>query len=398
MEIGCLLRFSRQRTVLDRRADRIRDPIERLRFLREHTRNGLPAETPRQIWWRHLFRQQAWAVTSLMILSAGFMLSRVQSVPEIRPTILPPPLQIPSLSPVHPSGVWRVDLQDGVEIYSNGLRIDGHFEVGNIPRGAYRVFPREQPDVRHARKQTGPAGIVFHTTESVLAPFEEVQNQNLRRISVEVLNLVRTNHSYHFVIDRFGRVFRIVKETEVAYHAGHSIWADESQVYVNLNTAFLGVAFETQTQTGNAMPTATPAQIDSARVLTELLRQKYRIQAENCVTHAQVSVNPANHRIGYHTDWADKFPFVEVGLRDNYAQAPASIFAFGFEYDPAFVASTGARLLPGLLRAQEDVVNRAAAMKRTESQYRTTLQKNYREIAGDAPTAETAQETTTHEK
>ena len=65
-----------------------------------------------------------------------------------------------------------------------------------------------------------------------------------------------------------------------ANHAGNSVWADDSVIYVNLNTSFLGVAFETQTQRGQDMPSANPAQIHSARVLTEMLRAKYHISGE----------------------------------------------------------------------------------------------------------------------
>jgi hypothetical protein len=36
------------------------------------------------------------------------------------------------------------------------------------------------------------------------------------------------------------------------------------------------------------------------------------------VVHAQVSINPGNRRIGWHTDWGAGFPFREIGLPDNY--------------------------------------------------------------------------------
>jgi len=42
-------------------------------------------------------------------------------------------------------------------------------------------------------------------------------------------------------------------------------------------------------------------------MLTDMLRKRYGIPAGNCVTHAQVSVNPSNLLIGYHIDWASSF-------------------------------------------------------------------------------------------
>ena len=41
-------------------------------------------------------------------------------------------------------------------------------------------------------------------------------------------------------------------------------------------------------------------------------------------------MNPGNMLIGYHTDWAGNFPFLELGLRDNYAAPPAQHFDFWF--------------------------------------------------------------------
>ena len=56
------------------------------------------------------------------------------------------------------------------------------------------------------------------------------------------------------MIDRFGRVFRIVRESDSANHAGNSVWADQHWVYVNLNESFFGVAFEAQTQAERIEP------------------------------------------------------------------------------------------------------------------------------------------------
>jgi len=54
-------------------------------------------------------------------------------------------------------------------------------------------------------------------------------------------------------------------------------------------------------------------------MLTRMLRSRYSIAAENCVTHAQVSVNPSNMQLSYHVDWAAAFSFAALGLPDNYA-------------------------------------------------------------------------------
>ena len=89
-----------------------------------------------------------------------------------------------------------------------------------------------------------PAGIVFHISESAQAPFEASRNGVLKKIGESLLDYVQRQHAYNFVIDRFGRVHRVVRESDVAHHAGYLVWADERWIYVDLNESFLGVAFE----------------------------------------------------------------------------------------------------------------------------------------------------------
>jgi hypothetical protein len=147
-----------------------------------------------------------------------------------------------------------------------------------------------------------------------------------------------------------------------------------------LNWSFLGVSLEAQTRSGDQRAEVTPAQFVAARLLTEMLRSKYHIPARNCVTHAQVSVNPRNLRIGYHTDWAGSFPYADLELADNYVQPAPALWAFGFSYDPVYVNSTGSRLWQGLLLAEEQLRQEATAHGMTVAQYRKALQKKYQKI------------------
>ncbi|HEX5430898.1 MAG TPA: peptidoglycan recognition family protein [Bryobacteraceae bacterium] len=295
-------------------------------------------------------------------------------------------LTLPASGGSSPAGaaaqkVWLVDRSVSFETYSNGLRIDLNFAVSNQHRGSYPVFPLNggSGPVRYG---TVPAGIVYHTTESHLAPFEEDQNRRLKQIGRNLIEVVRQERGYHYVIDRFGRVFRVVEESDAANHAGKSVWADASGIYVNLNSSFLGIAFESQT---GAAEQVTPAQISAGRMLTQMLRARYSIPAGNCVTHAQVSVNPLNMRIGEHTDWGSQFPFAAMGLPDNYAVPPPSLYAFGFDYDDAFLhaissAQNGAPWR-GLALADDQVARQAAAEGLSAARYRRILQHRYKDIA-----------------
>jgi hypothetical protein len=219
-----------------------------------------------------------------------------------------------------------------------------------------------------------PVGIVFHTTESPQAPFDPDQNATLQRLSKALLGHIRDNRSYNFVVDRFGRVFRVVDEADTAHHAGNSLWADGRWAFVNLNTSFLSIAFEAQGST------LTSAQVHAGRLLTQFLRARFKIAPELCITHAQVSVNPSNMRIGYHTDWAGGFPFNEMGLPNNYDLPLASITDFGFGYDDVFVAAVGHKMWRGLRQAEGQIEAEARSHGQDLNGYKQGLQDRYRRL------------------
>jgi N-acetyl-anhydromuramyl-L-alanine amidase AmpD len=329
------------------------------------------------------------AMLAAVVLCGCLLIPKYKASSGVRPGALTPIASAPrvqspaagpeAISPNTVPNVWLVDQNREFETYSNGLRVDDRYVKSNEKRIFYPVYQRGAIDVRQPVWRSQPAGIVYHTTESDQARFTPDQNAKLKRIGKAVIAVVQQNRSYHFLIDRFGQVFRIVPESDIANHAGYSVWADGQSVYVNLNSSFLGIAFETQTQLGE-QPSANPAQVHAARVLTEMLRSKYHIPASNCVTHAQVSVNPDNMLVGYHTDWAGNFPFRELGLSDNYAVPPPSISIFGFGYDPTFEHATGGRLEQSLALAEYQVETQAASRGITVARYRATLQRSYKEV------------------
>jgi hypothetical protein len=303
------------------------------------------------------------------------MMLTLRSHALVRPPAIPARRAVLPVRPAPDApNVWPVEQTKDYDLYSNGLRIENRLAISNEPR-SYRLLARGSGLAGPIRTQ--PAGIVFHTSESDQAPFEHDQRRNLRRIGQELLLYVRSRRSYHFVIDRFGRVNRIVVESDAANHAGNSIWADSKWSYLHLNDSFLGVAFEARMQSDQAI--LTEAQHRAARALTEMLRAKYNLPAENCVVHAQVSINPSNRRIGWHTDWGTGFPFGELGLPDNYQIPNPSLYLFGFEYDPAYTAVTGPDLWKGLEAADERVREAAAERGVTPAMYRKVLQQRFRD-------------------
>jgi len=370
-------------------AGHIDDPLIRLRFLR--------AVTPRERWdggrgrWGAFLRYLylLLAVVPLTLIVALLAVHAAARAPAPAPAPWKPPAAVAHrVSAPMPSlpEIWMVEKNSTEEVFSNGLHIDTRFTVSNHPR-SYLAFPVDGRANRAVRR-TVPAGIVFHTTESLQIPFEAVRNGALKRIGESLLEYVGRRCSYHYLIDRFGRVFRVVAEQDAANHAGYSVWADDRWRYINLNESFLGVSFESRTEKGETDAHLSPAQVHSASMLTELLRGRYRIPVTNCVTHLQVSVNPDSMRVGYHTDWASGFPFEQVGLPDNYSLELPSVATFGFVCDQTVREVAGPRLTSAMEQTEAALDRRAEAAGMRPLEYRKTLQREYRTLLGQVKAAQ----------
>lgn len=341
----------------------IDDPLSRLRYLKA-------AAAPSSV----LHRWILWLSLLLMLL-APFLIKLLAGKPEL-PRIAPIPVRrTPPREPRNAVPVWEVEQTSASEVYSNGLRIDTRFTVPHRPR-LYTAFQRTGNGSVQQVRRTQAAGIVYHTSESCQAPFDAAETPLLKRLGESLLEYVCRKRAYHYLIDRFGRVYRVVAEADSADHAGYSVWADEQWFYVNLNESFLGVSFEAQTNAGQTGGVASPAQVRAAAMLTEMLRSRYQIPAANCVTHAQVSVNPSNMLVGYHTDWAVGFPFRELGLPDNYQTPLPALWVFGFDCDAGWLATSG--VSRGVRLAEQDVARGAAAAGMRPAAYRKVLRERYR--------------------
>jgi hypothetical protein len=203
-----------------------------------------------------------------------------------------------------------------------------------------------------------PIGIVYHTSESDIWPLEESFNERLRDSSQNLLHYLKRNQVYHYLIDRFGQVFRVVEEADKANHAGMSVWREGRRVFLNLNGSTLGVSFESRWEGGRALP-ITRAQLEAGRSLTDYLRDKWSIDAQMCITHGLTSVNSRRHLIGHHVDWARGFPFEAFGLPDQYTTPCPAVALFGFGYDQPFLDVMG-EPWPGVRAAEEELGVEAA--------------------------------------
>ncbi len=274
-----------------------------------------------------------------------------------------------------PEKIWLVEKSAEFERYSNGARISTRYETDNHPRGYYLIPRGSDSDGEQLRREV--VGIIYHTSESDIVPFTSENNQSIRYRSQSLLEYVQRNKKYNYMIDRYGEIHRIVRDDQAAFHAGHSIWADDRFDYVGLNESFLGICFESTSEAGSLEETLTEAQIVSGRALTNVLRSQHNIDDLNCTTHGLVSVNPEQMLIAYHHDWVRNFPFEAMGLSDKYKVQPASMIDYGFRYDEEILRKLGNTIWPGALAAEEDFQKQVGRVRSGSEQLRRGLRDRY---------------------
>ncbi len=308
-----------------------------------------------------LYAGAAWAARG-----ANGLLASYYGTSKAKPAAAPAPSTVYAqtlpggLPDYRPEKVWLVEGGDGFERYSNGARVLTTLETANHRRGfyAYPAGPAAEAAARRVEPKAAlelkrePVGIVYHTSESDMLPFTPDNNASIEQRSRGLLEYVRRHKSYNYVIDRFGQIYKIVRDEDAANHSGNSVWSDSRATFVGLNESFLGVCFET-TMSAGAEERLTEAQLVAGRLLTQVLRSRHQIDDAYCVTHGLVSVNPSNMRILFHHDWARGFPFAAFGLSDKYAVPPAAVAEFGFTYDEETVEKLGGALWPGVAQAEE---------------------------------------------
>jgi hypothetical protein len=294
--------------------------------------------------------------------------------------------------------IWLVEKTADREFYSNRLQIITTYTISNIPREYYRFSRNSNHSPANGRFTDKISGIVYHASESDLYPFMPEMNHSILNYSKRLIKYLLRKKSYHFFIDRFGRVYRLVQEDHVAFHAGKSIWADDESLYLNLNNAFIGICFEgkdfqeidtrkqkngrpANSKSSFLKPTGissfNEAQLRSGKELTDWLRVKYNISQRNCVPHALISVNTHRMLIGFHLDLSRGFPFAKFGLTDKYREPLPSMVEFGFRYDKYFEKIFNGNLWRGIRYSEEILQRRARNSGMSFAEYRKSLQQRF---------------------
>ncbi len=294
--------------------------------------------------------------------------------------------------------IWLVEKTAHREFYSNRLQIITTHTISNIPREYYLFSKSPDYSPANSRISNEISGIVYHASESDLFPFMPEMNRSILNYSKRLIKYLLRKKAYHYFIDRFGRVYRLVREDHAAFHAGKSIWSDEKSIYLNLNHAFIGICFEGRdfeeintrkkkkgrlknSKSTILKPTGissfNEAQLRSGKELTDWLRVKYNISQQNCVPHALISVNTKRMLIGFHLDLARGFPFARLGLSDKYREPLPSMVEFGFVYDRYFERIFNGDLWPGIRSSEKILQRRARNSGVSIAKYRKSLHQKY---------------------
>ncbi len=288
--------------------------------------------------------------------------------------------------------IWLVEKTKESETYSNRLKIITTYTTENIPR-RYYTYEKNTPMLPKQDEDTNKvAGILYHASESDIFAFRPEMSESIKEYSRALIKYLSKKKAYHYVIDRFGRVYRLVKEEHTAFHGGNSIWADEKSIYLNLNHAFIGICFEGKDfETQNIIngkktsrkitpmeaTSINEAQLISGKELTDWLRVKYKISQENCVPHSLASLNRHNMLIGHHLDLSRGFPFTQYELSDKYRETIPAMTEFGLTYDQYFIDIFNGKIWPGIGLSEKLLEDRAKEHGMSLAGYRKLLNKRF---------------------
>ena len=120
--------------------------------------------------------------------------------------------------------------------------------------------------------------------------------------AINRLRNLKSKVSCHYLINRKGKVIRMVDETYIAWHAGKSRWKN----FVNLNKNSLGIELINKGHQFGYQA-FSDQQIKSLISLCKILKKKFRIKKENFLGHSDIA--PLRK-----SDPGEKFPWKKLNL------------------------------------------------------------------------------------
>ena len=102
--------------------------------------------------------------------------------------------------------------------------------------------------------------------------------------SIKRLTNQKTKVSCHYLINRKGLIIRMVKDKNIAWHAGKSKWKN----FINLNKFSIGIELVNKGHQFGYQ-NYTNKQINNLIVLCKKLKKKYKINTENFLGHSDIA-------------------------------------------------------------------------------------------------------------
>ncbi len=104
------------------------------------------------------------------------------------------------------------------------------------------------------------------------------------RESIKRLTSIRSKVSCHYLINRSGKILKMVRDENIAWHAGKSMWGN----YKNLNKNSIGIELVNKGHRFGYQ-SFTRIQIKKLIQLCKYLRKKYGISKRNVLGHSDIS-------------------------------------------------------------------------------------------------------------
>ena len=120
--------------------------------------------------------------------------------------------------------------------------------------------------------------------------------------SLERLINPKSGVSCHYLINRKGLVTQLVKDQNIAWHAGKSKW----QQNINLNKNSIGIELVNKGH-NITYQSFSSHQIESLIQLCKILKKKYKIKKNNFLGHSDIA--PLRKK-----DPGEKFPWKKLSL------------------------------------------------------------------------------------
>ena len=123
------------------------------------------------------------------------------------------------------------------------------------------------------------------------------------RVSIERLTSKKSKVSSHYLINKEGKITKMVDEKKIAWHAGKSKWKN----FVNLNSQSIGIELVNK---GHQFgyENFSKKQILKLALLCKILIKKYKIKKKNILGHSDIA--PLRK-----TDPGEKFPWKYISKK-----------------------------------------------------------------------------------